>query len=239
MERWEFDANNIVPYNFEPRYSDSRGESGEGGSGGNTAGAAASLSPPAEPEAIAAVTIREWDQADEDAAKWRLKHFVWCRCGGKCRQMKTVHESVCCHDLVEAEQRREGQGILCLTEHAGFKVVVLNKDVLECAMVAKLEGAEHQREDDDGYDDDDDYDDVGNNDDDDDDEALGAEAPEINNRAYRLQAYSQCCIFLQLDSDPEECVRRVIPSCVVQAINKMYPDPSGDFKSPFEDEGCL
>ncbi|XP_019616395.1 PREDICTED: uncharacterized protein LOC109463938 [Branchiostoma belcheri] len=205
MESWEyfkknFDPNNIIPYNFEPYLPDS-GESGEGGSGDD-----ACLSPPAEPETIAAVTIREWDQLDEKTAKWRLKHFVWCRCGGKCRQMTTVHESVCCHDLVEAEQKGVGNDILCLTEHDRFKQLVLDKDLLKIFMVQK-KALEEELKEDDSYDDDDDDDDY--------------EAPEIDNGAYWLQAYSNCSYFLH--NMNEKCVGSAIPSCVVQAINEAFP----------------
>ncbi|CAH1244755.1 Hypp7379 [Branchiostoma lanceolatum] len=247
MERWEFDPNNIAPYNFEPRLpSSSGGESGEGGSGGDTAGAAASMSPPAEPDTIGAVTMREWDEnTNETTDRWRLEHFVWCRCGGKCRQMKTVRESVCCHDLVEAGKLGVGSKIHCLTEHPGFNSVVLSKDVLFCAMIAQWEIAQDRKADDDGYDDDDNYDDdVGNDDDDDEDEALGQEArgpKEMDNQAYRVHAYRQCATFLMIRNPHEERIRRVIPSCAVRAINETFPDPSGEFnfKGHYEEEGCM
>ncbi|KAI8522072.1 hypothetical protein Bbelb_018260 [Branchiostoma belcheri] len=56
-----------------------------------------------------------------------------CSCG-RCEAMPTVEESVCCQKQMRVVENRERvPGILCITEHHGFKTVCLDKDVLETA----------------------------------------------------------------------------------------------------------
>ncbi|XP_066266677.1 uncharacterized protein [Branchiostoma lanceolatum] len=129
-EREDFDPENIIAYNFQPRRQPpAPGPSGEGGSDDDPA------TPPSEPELLEAHSVEYWDGEDVETEEWRLDDFIWCRCTN-CRQMTTVRECVCCHDLSEAEAKGVGQwdGIQCLIDHEDFSAVVLNRAVLDAAL---------------------------------------------------------------------------------------------------------
>ncbi|XP_078697818.1 uncharacterized protein LOC144925608 [Branchiostoma floridae x Branchiostoma belcheri] len=206
------DPRKVLAYSHQPRWSDDKkkkkkeSQESEEDEGGEVAGAAAAPAvsqPPPNPEDIPAVSVAEWDGRDVDTEGWRLKDFKWCRCGN-CRQMKTVHECVCCHDLTEAEEKGVsvcgGPGDLsCLIGHDRFYSAVIAEEVLSWQIMARAM------------------------------DTTGEEFSDpITNRAYRFQAYRQVTYFLH--GRLGKSFRRVIPSCAVWAIRDKYPSPDGTYK---------
>ncbi|KAI8493458.1 hypothetical protein Bbelb_288550 [Branchiostoma belcheri] len=120
----DFDIHNIIPYNFEPRRRVR--PAGEGGSTGVSVA-------PTYPELIEAQSVVEWDGVDVETEGWRRKQFIWCRCGN-CRQMPTVRECVCCHDLTECEDRGVPDDIVCIVDDVNFNPCILNQDTLRMTM---------------------------------------------------------------------------------------------------------
>ncbi|XP_066300453.1 uncharacterized protein [Branchiostoma lanceolatum] len=220
---------NIIAYSHQPRWSEDKkkksnndnNESDDSGEGGATAAvtpttaARPTVGQPSNPQDIPSMPIVEWDGVDVETEGWRLENFIWCRCGN-CRQMHTVHECVCCHDLTEAEAKGVNTGydaeevgaeesggdterISCLVHHHRFDTAVIAEDMLAMALIARSQ------------------------------DTLREDLPDpIPNRTYRLQAYRQVTYWLHGRLGKK--FRRVIPSCVVWAIRKKYPSLSGEYK---------
>ncbi|CAH3171281.1 unnamed protein product, partial [Porites evermanni] len=50
--------------------------------------------------------------------------------------MATEEECFCCQELAELNQKFDESGVGCITEHAKFRIVCLDTDVLNTALVA-------------------------------------------------------------------------------------------------------
>ncbi|CAH1276890.1 Hypp9418 [Branchiostoma lanceolatum] len=72
-----FDPDNIIAYNFQPRWSDSASAATE--ESGAAAGAREAVAPPADPNLLDAQSVAEWDGVDSETEGWRLDQFTWCR----------------------------------------------------------------------------------------------------------------------------------------------------------------
>lgn len=191
---------NVLAYSHQPRWSEDKKR--DMPTTKQMAVTATTTLPP-NPKDIPAVSIAEWDGKDDETEAWRLEEFKWCRCGN-CQQMQTVHECVCCHDLVEAEEKGVsvcgGPGDLtCLVDHDRFYNAVIAEDVLSWQIIARAV------------------------------DTTGEKFPDpVPNRVYRYQAYRQVTYFLH--GRLGKSFRRVIPSCVVWAIRKKYESQDGTYR---------
>ncbi|CAH1248556.1 P2RX7 [Branchiostoma lanceolatum] len=129
-----FDPDNIIAYNFQPRWSDSASAATE--ESGAAAGVREAVAPLADPNLLDAQSVAEWDGVDSETEGWRLDQFTWCRCRN-CQQMTTVLECVCCHDLTEAENLGVNGDINCLLSHPTLNNVIINEDALRFALIAR------------------------------------------------------------------------------------------------------
>jgi len=60
----------------------------------------------------------------------------WCICGGNCVPMLTVDECFCCQELEALNQKFDESGVECITDLAKFRIVCLDTDVLNTALIA-------------------------------------------------------------------------------------------------------
>ena len=60
----------------------------------------------------------------------------WCLCGSNCVPMSTADECFCCQELDALNQKFDESGVECITAHAKFRIVCLDTDVLNTALVA-------------------------------------------------------------------------------------------------------
>ena len=70
--------------------------------------------------------------SDSNQEHSRKGNTDWCACG-YCRAMETEIESFCCRDTNKAPDNYF-EGLKCITESEGFKMVCLPKPVLDTAL---------------------------------------------------------------------------------------------------------
>ncbi|XP_073241599.1 P2X purinoceptor 7-like [Porites lutea] len=68
-------------------------------------------------------------------ARGRIGSTEWCSCE-ECVAMATEEECFCCQELAELNQKLDESGVGCITEHAKFRIICLDTDVLNTALVA-------------------------------------------------------------------------------------------------------
>ncbi|XP_020625490.1 uncharacterized protein LOC110062885 [Orbicella faveolata] len=80
----------------------------------------------------------EGDEGDGELANFdvRVGNIEWCICGGNCVPMSTADECFCCQELEALNQKFDESGVECITDHAKFRIVCLDTDVLNTALVA-------------------------------------------------------------------------------------------------------
>ena len=61
----------------------------------------------------------------------RQGNILWCRCG-KCREMGTEEESICCRDEDVPDSYFAEK--MCITENENFRAVCLNREVLKTVL---------------------------------------------------------------------------------------------------------
>ena len=66
----------------------------------------------------------------------RVGNTKWFICGGNCVPMSTADECFCCQELEALNQKFDESGVECITDHAKFRIVCLDTDVLNTALVA-------------------------------------------------------------------------------------------------------
>lgn len=131
----------------------------------------------------------------------RAGNTTWCNCLA-CEAKPTDFESYCCHESTKIEAVREEAD--CVTFHAQFDSVVLNKHVLNVVrhqqiIQAKKHNLEHHN----------------------------FENPD--NRLWRHLAYRQFVSWINSWTSIGKNRRLVIPSCVIGAIRNEYPESDGNY----------
>ncbi|CAH3176616.1 unnamed protein product [Porites lobata] len=78
----------------------------------------------------------ESGDTNQQDARGRIE---WCSCK-KCEAMATEEDCFCCQELAELNQKFDESGLFrgigCITEHAKFRIVCLDTEVLNTALVA-------------------------------------------------------------------------------------------------------
>ncbi|XP_066292003.1 uncharacterized protein [Branchiostoma lanceolatum] len=119
----------LMPYRFEPYLSDEQSDEPSSDSDNDSEAAGDAIANGGE------VEIEREIPVDIE----RLQNTEWCSCG-RCVNMDTVRESVCCREQMRVCERRERHpDIECITQHPGFPAVCLSEDVLETAYAALRE----------------------------------------------------------------------------------------------------
>ena len=74
----------------------------------------------------------EGDEEDDELGNFdaRVGNTEWCICGGNCVPMSTADECFCCQELEALNQKFDESGVECITDHAKFRIVCLDTDVL-------------------------------------------------------------------------------------------------------------
>ena len=79
----------------------------------------------------------ERDEGDGEANfDIRVGNTKWCICGGNCVPMSTTVECFCCQELEALNQKFDESGVECITNHTKFRIVCLDTDMLNTALVA-------------------------------------------------------------------------------------------------------
>ena len=60
----------------------------------------------------------------------RVGNTEWCICGGNCVPTLTADECFCCQELEALNQKVDELRVECITDHAKFRIVCLDTDVL-------------------------------------------------------------------------------------------------------------
>ncbi|XP_068735788.1 uncharacterized protein [Montipora capricornis] len=100
----------VEPFQFEPMY------------------------PPGE-EPIQSDDDEGEDSPEACTSSMRTGNTEWCICG-ECILMPTANECYCCQELEELNQKVDESGVTCITSHNKFRIVCLDTDVLQTALVA-------------------------------------------------------------------------------------------------------
>ena len=76
----------------------------------------------------------------EEPNQGRLGNTDWCSCG-HCNAMSAVKECLCCQEMVALRHKleQEQQTLDCITQNSAFYRVVLEREVLRTALVAKMD----------------------------------------------------------------------------------------------------
>lgn len=135
----------------------------------------------------------------------RLQHTLdyWCSCDLNCAVMGIEQECVCCNES-HMITRLIGDGLKCVTLTGQFKELVLSADGLKYARFLyslTIEDEEKRKR------------------------YLAADLSKPAKMRYL--AY-KAFINLLTSSDFDRNVRYVLPSCVVMAIRKQFPNPEGE-----------
>ena len=78
----------------------------------------------------------EGDEGNGELASFDVGNIKWCICGGNCVPMSKADECFCCQELEALNQKFDESGVECITDHAKFRIVCLDTDVLNTALVA-------------------------------------------------------------------------------------------------------
>ena len=129
----------------------------------------------------------------------RKNNTNWCLCTN-CVSLPLPSECLCCHEFSLFEGNLESGA--CITDNADFRLICLNRVVLQTSYVSFLRYKRYR----------------------------GRAPDELTNTQSRLMAYRQFVCWVRKGKPLGKKIRVILPSCVVRTIRNEFPSADGVYE---------